>query len=544
MVKLLEIPEIICLICEQVQRSDLAKLLTVCRLFFECAVPLVWNSLPGSAPTILIKLLPEADTYFRKDINSTINLRPLNAQALERFNFYAPYVRHLVRYFQNKKSNIAWDRLLEIVDARPILPNLEVLKLSLGNTIQDPALYLSPYLSPNIVEISHVRNTHSFTEPKSLCGLVLTIAQMCPRIRSLNLNNAASHMYAFMKPTHATELARSLGQLRNLRVLGLGRVVLDPRVLKALGALPNLESLALYETPGIWGSEEVPKLTDLSLPHSSFPALQNIGINPRFRPEPAILTWGITPLVHNLTSVSAHIDTPLTQAQASGFIRAICRYSPLITALCIDCTQSPSYIALLSPEIIANLAKLPLQRLSLSGKDVYSGNLDMDKERLVPALSFPRMEYLRIGGYFFTLDDLGLFAKQMPRLQQLSAKIELDIDCSPADKPPLLPIVSSPSQLYLHLRIFRRTTTQCYTELGCGAPQEAEAIAVWLHTLWPNGVVCEAGRRQDGTEEVNLGYQINTALRRLREDDGYGNQVEATLRMHPCKHVLPWLGRF
>ncbi|CAE6492059.1 unnamed protein product, partial [Rhizoctonia solani] len=502
MAQVFEVPEVLCLICEQVQWSELVQLLTVSRLFFDCAVPLVWSSLPGSAPTILMKLLPDGGRYLNTSLSSTLvasqidNLNPLDIQALVRFNRYAPYVKQLVRYYQNKQSNVIWDRLLKLIDARPILPNLQVLKVSLGATIRDPVAYISAYLSPHIVEIAHVRDAYSFIEPQSLCNLVSCIAQKCPRIRSLRLTNAATHMYIVMKPAHTSELANSLSQLRNLRVFGLGRVVLDPKVLKALGALPYLESLTLNEAPGNWGPGEVPKPTGTSLSHNSFPALRHIGINARFRPEPAIRAWDVTALVGRLTSVSVRIDTPLTQVQANGFIRAVCHSSPFVTALCLDCTDSPSYVMLLSLDIIAHLAKLPLQRLWLSGKESYFTDTHRDKEQFV--VSFPRMEYLRIKGYYFTLKDLGSFAKHMPRLQQLSVRFEIDTSCPTIGQPSLLALAPSSSQLYLHFRIFRSVEGRRYmAALPRGNSQDVEAIAAWLYALWPNGVICETDRRPD-----------------------------------------------
>ncbi|CAE6430042.1 unnamed protein product [Rhizoctonia solani] len=131
MVRHLDIPEILCLICERAQRSDLARLLTTSSLFFDCAVPFVWKNLPKSASVILMNLLPNVDKYLNTNLNATLvadlcdNLQPLDAQFLVRFNLYAPHVKRLVRHYRNKQLNVVWDRLFKLVDARPIMPNLE-----------------------------------------------------------------------------------------------------------------------------------------------------------------------------------------------------------------------------------------------------------------------------------------------------------------------------------------------------------------------------------------------------------------------------------
>lgn len=59
MSRVFTVPEILRLICERLDKSDLARLLPVSRNFFATAMPLVWRTVSGSAP--LLGLLPNVD---------------------------------------------------------------------------------------------------------------------------------------------------------------------------------------------------------------------------------------------------------------------------------------------------------------------------------------------------------------------------------------------------------------------------------------------------------------------------------------------------
>ncbi|CAE6534401.1 unnamed protein product [Rhizoctonia solani] len=481
MMRPFEIPEILSLICEQARKFDLARLLTTSRLFFDCAVPVIWRSLPESAPMILMKLLPDADSYLKHNLDAALagSLQPLDVQSLVRFNFYAPYVKQIARHRRNKQSNIIWDRLLKLVDTRPILPKLEVLKISLSvpsrNEIPDPVSYLSAYLSPTLVEIDHVRNTFTSMEPEWLSYLVSVVVQHCPHLHTLKLSNATR--YTVLRPVHADELAKSLGRLRNLRVLGLGQATLAPKVLMALGALPNLESLTISETSGSWGLGETSKMTDDSLPHGSFPALQYLGINfvlEALGNERIAQIWDVTTLVQRLTFVSVCISGSATRTQIHGFVYAMCRSSPSITALSLDYSDSAGEVGLISPGMIDVLAQLPLRRLWLWGKVLHDSRPPWDGERF--ALAFPKMEDLRIRGHCFGFKDLTFMAKDMPQLQHFSAKIKMNKGWPSRDEVFSLAPRPSPSQMYL-LQMARPTPIY-ETEIHHGLPNDKiEAIA-------------------------------------------------------------------
>ncbi|CAE6512178.1 unnamed protein product [Rhizoctonia solani] len=545
-----EIPDILCLICEEALPSDLARLLSTSHLFFNCAVPVVWRSLPESAPMILTRLLPNADTYLERnldatlaEVQSTINRRSIT-RTIQPLGGgpYAPYVKQLARHRRNRQSNIIWDRLLRLVDRRPILPNLEVLKFSLGIpssfTVQDPASYLSAYLSPTLVEIDHARNTRLPVGPKSLSDFALSLAQQCPYIHTLKLSDVTR--FSIMDPVESALLADSLSRFHNLRILGLGPVALDPKVLTAISSLPSLEELILDEAPDIW---ELPGLeTNYSHLHGGFSTLRRLGISSRFR-LPATPTWGIVPLVQRLTSISVRVHSNVTQLELCAFVRDICQCSPLITSLSLDCTSSTNYVALLAPDLIETLGRLALQRLRLQGEQYYGSSSHWNIERF--ALAFPGLDYLRLYSYYFTFEDLTFIAKHMPKLQQLSMGVKIFTVWPSTEEVSLLAPAPSPSRLHFHLRIFDGSDGWDVKEVFDELPnQKSETIVAYLHALWPGGVICEAYHRPRKGGRPGYTDQINAALRKLRELDGHGNQAEAIPPKYIRKRAMPWLEGF
>ncbi|KAH7335979.1 hypothetical protein B0J17DRAFT_719644 [Rhizoctonia solani] len=546
MVQVLEIPELLRLICEQARRSDLARLLTTSRLFFNCAAPPVWKCLPESAPMILVRLLPDADTYLKNSFDVTVarSLQSLDTQSLARFNLYVPYIKQIARHARNRQSNVIWDRLLKLVGTHPVLPKLEVLKLSLSIPgyvgIRDPVSYISAYLCPSLVEIDHTRKTTTFMEPQDLSDFVSIIEQHCPHIRTLKLNNV-THVIRLIHNTD--QLANSLARLRNLRVLGLGSVALDPKVLIALSSLPNLESLFLTEAFDNWKSDRILKPAHVSLPYGSFPSLRHLGINPCFDPEAVTQIWSLNAVVQRLTSVSVYINTSFTLPQLRRFLQTICQSSPLITALSLDCADSLDVTSLF-PELVDTLAQLPLQCLWLSGKDHYHDSLCWDTEKF--ALAFPKMEHLRIRGYYFTFKDLMFIAKHMPQLQQLLMRVRLTTDWPSRDKILSLDLTPSPSPLYFHIQNASFTPSLGMAlEIRDGIPKEdVEVIAAGLHALWPKGVTCGDYRRPDKSGAPSYTEGINTALKRLREIDQFNDRKEVAPLKYTRKCVSPWFGRF
>ncbi|KAH7335989.1 hypothetical protein B0J17DRAFT_707861 [Rhizoctonia solani] len=492
--QIFNVPELIRLIFMQLRQPDLARLLATSHLFFNCAMPIVWRRLPGPAPRILLKLLPDGDKYLETLFDAAL-LKPLNIRSLARFNLYSPHVKILSQRGASTLRNVMWDRLFKLVDAFPILPNLEVLNTPvevLGQySVRTHVSHFSAFLSLTLAEVKILRGRYIALPStlQSVCDFVSNLAQQCPRIRSLKLfypdiRNAQDYILG-------CELANSLGQLRHLRFLNLYRMALEPEVLTALSSLPNLESLTLE---GAFGSTSKP--LEISLPDSGFPALQCLIIRPTCLLGPMTRAWSIPTLVQRLTYVAVCIMGEYNRVDVCDFARAICRYSPLVTSLLLTCDSGKSE-SCFSPELIDILAQLSLQHLHLVTNNDHNENVRWDSERF--ALSFPKMNYLRISGFCFTFEDITFVAAHMPLLRKLLIGVKMEADWPSRANLSLLALAPSPSQLHIDLQNIDTNSWPIHN----GLPTEkAEVIAACLHALWPKGVICEDNQR-NGADEIN-----------------------------------------
>ncbi|CAE6460787.1 unnamed protein product [Rhizoctonia solani] len=182
------------------------------------------------------------------------------------------------------------------------------------------------------------------------------------------------------------------------------------------------------------------------------------------------------------------------------------------------------------------LAQLPLRHLWLVGRDGHYDTPRWDSEQL--ALALPNLEYLRIRNYHFTFKDLVFIAKHMSRLQQLSLWVQLS-DWPSVDELFLLPLTPSPSYLRFNIHIFRDILDPVEIRFGL-SNNMLETIASGLHALWPKGLICETRRRPGEDSEALCTARINEALKRMRDADERGNEMEVMYQTYPRKHIQPW----
>lgn len=70
-----EVPELIGLICSDMEHSHLAKLLMVSRSIFYCVAPLIWKNVSGI--TRLLSLLPSLDLNEQQLLNLNVSCHVL-----------------------------------------------------------------------------------------------------------------------------------------------------------------------------------------------------------------------------------------------------------------------------------------------------------------------------------------------------------------------------------------------------------------------------------------------------------------------------------
>lgn len=304
---LVDVPDILCLIFELLDKCDLTRLLRVSRCFFACAAPLVWAQI--SDPEKLLRVLPiDVDNWDGVADEAWVhvsgldfglsgvaictfrceqNLKPLNDEHLERFRVYTPYITKLAQHIQRGGLQPAWDALRKLVPARPLLPNLRELIFSnqKGRTQKghsDPRATVSiiePFLCPTLVEIHSMGQFRcgEWFHPLQISQLSDMVARKCPNIQILEIysdygteKNWVTHM-----SLSSTNLLSSLLKLPNLRVLGISPEVLFPDALVLLGSLLKLESLSIYSP------DDRLAVIDFSgtlISSDSFPALRHLAV--------------------------------------------------------------------------------------------------------------------------------------------------------------------------------------------------------------------------------------------------------------------------
>ncbi|KAF8593326.1 hypothetical protein BDV93DRAFT_252509 [Ceratobasidium sp. AG-I] len=408
-----EVPELVELICDSVEKRSLPKLLTVSRLFFHCVVPLAWKEVSGVAKLLILLPSSDLDRYIS---SVPADVYPCDHDQLARFNLYAPFIHKLDSGAELDESIYAWALLLSKVPYRPLLPNLRTL------VIPPPGFhrytitfieYTDTLLCPTLSDIRIAWNPQTWIDVFEAGDLVTRMAATCPNLTKLKIFLGSSRHPDDSGPvsTHLTaSLFSHISQFQGLRALHSSSMVLSPGVLQLLGDLPHLESLGASVSIGDeTDTEEIP-IANLILPEHSFPALRHFEID--CMPSTDVFKlWQTPPLVRNLVSVRVKFDEDSTES-LNNMICIICRGSPRTTDLELDLGQGYD-IELLSATV-EHLQRLPLQRVRFRDARADCQSL---------ALALPNVEHLDMKGMRILFGDLTYIPKHMPKLQYLSVEL-------------------------------------------------------------------------------------------------------------------------
>lgn len=526
--RIFHIPEILQLICRLVERYDLVRLLTVSRLFFSCAAPLLWGRLSGARRLCIVAWPIVRSSKFNEMKISWANLqdlrdRPPDHKRISRFNLYAPYVKELAQYHVDGSWDRFWELLLRLVPVRPLLPNLRVFTLFAGTDPMQMSRILDSLVCPTLCEIRTPGCAWGSLHPVFSSHLVSRIAESCPNIHTLELYTETLYPRPLSgmnvpgyhsKPSLFASLGQEPSPLRNLRTFGAGPEVLSPDVVALLGNLPCLESLTVCfpnHTPEQMVPGDFPPLPN------SFPALQHVGIYSRSAP---LITrfWRKLPFVRRITSVYIKALPDLDDDDSeTNLICLICRSSPNITDLHLEFTSDSmlTTLDLLTPSVLHHLGQLPLERVRIL---TYSAELlsPHDAEQFAHALS--NVEYLDLQDCYLTLENLAWMAKHMPKLQFLiSHNLELPTPPTVSTDPISLPLTVSPSPSTLYLESFFTADKRFGSHEVTN--EYIKSLAETLFSLWPSGVHCEfadlaTGGYVTGSDLEHLKL-LNTTIKQL-----------------------------
>ncbi|KAF8598194.1 hypothetical protein BDV93DRAFT_609980 [Ceratobasidium sp. AG-I] len=418
--RIFEVPELVRFICKYSSISQRARLARVSRSFFNIAVPFVWERVNGVHR--ILKILPGATvsrraaepSYLRQ--NYTIFIPRIGDADLERFDCYAPFVKHLEIYPSSAKDYLlkGWQNLSALAMQRSILPNLLELRLTSVSapTTHDQCLWIRSFLSPSLSVIHVEPDLHDDPPPithMAAVSLLQHITSNSPNVQHLALFPPSSPSLETEKNGHAIlefwgpSFYGTLPSLQ-LRELICTTAIFTPEHFKVLNSMSALESLQVHnagDPVAFVRLTSPPSLRRFALHNANWQQFQKI--------------WDLE-LFSGLTLLEISFDDYSGQENytmwLTDLISLVCKASPVLTSLSIDFGGEEELridnIAPLQP-----LAALPLQTVVLKC-------VAMIEELVLSqmALAWPMVTKLKIPDLVFSLDELHYFAR-LPKLEHL-----------------------------------------------------------------------------------------------------------------------------
>ncbi|KAG9097761.1 hypothetical protein FRC06_007213 [Ceratobasidium sp. 370] len=431
---LLDIPEIVTLVCELAPLADCATLLRVSRLFFACAAPLVWKNIHGV--TKLFSVLDGASTHREDAGNRKYNIIIQLREDLDfsRFDYYAGLIRTF-EVFERRCDILFfndWPILHSHIAARakPLLPNLVELACREAPSEQshDTIInWVNLFLTPNLVEL-RVPNPNgdicamfTWLAPTLVSNMLHTVYTKCPSLKTLEVSpgtNQPDSPIEFDIPID-TRLHEHIARFDSLRTLVTSAAALEPGMLLALAQLPRLEALSVVSS-----HQHEPVIRFAPLPRHAFPALERLELR-RLSLNAIITLWYTTGLVENLTSVviaQPILDDWTPRNWAGELISHVCRQSPNLLDLYLDPYYYTSQVVYLCQAdlILLQALQIPLNSLTLCGTLIDRNVTNQDF-----ANAFPQLHVLRLPSWRLSWDSLRDLAARLPKLHTLSVSLDL-----------------------------------------------------------------------------------------------------------------------
>ncbi|QRV90004.1 F-box protein [Ceratobasidium sp. AG-Ba] len=196
--KLAQIPELVAIIFESLQKGDLLRLSTVSRLFFLATAPYIWESVGGARPLLQLlsgclgsegKFEPKGGEKYHGHFTF---YRPLSEADFTRFDLYAPYVKKIDLFSRQGDFVLVngWEMLINYVrSGHMLLPALTTLVLdpprSFGpHHLIHPYLWVSVLHSPSLKSILIGQHLGPIT-PTIGPSLLHLLAKSCPNLSNL-----------------------------------------------------------------------------------------------------------------------------------------------------------------------------------------------------------------------------------------------------------------------------------------------------------------------------------------------------------------------
>lgn len=243
---------------------------------------------------------------------------------------------------------------------------------------QEYARWVTIFSSPALLDVKLVywdTGERLGLGSSTVLGLLENLSLKCPSLRRLDFflreDNDGHEFETKSTPVSQQRLDMlasfrlQLSSFRDLCTLKSSILLLRLGILSALGELPHLETLSID------GNSREPRVLDLTLPSSSFPALRSLELwnlhwaNLRYISE-------FVPLLHRLTKLSMIYDdsgyhrwnVDVESDWQLNLMRSVARNAPLITDLTVYLGSTGAGLRV-SSSLLKTLQHLRLKRLSL-----------------------------------------------------------------------------------------------------------------------------------------------------------------------------------
>lgn len=315
--------------------------------------------------------------------------------------------------------------------ATTFAPNL--VKLAITTLKVDAEEYnrwITMFLSPTLLDLELVYYgdyDRLGLDSSSAPQILKVISAKCPKIRKLDIfpredvDNYEFEWDSKTKPTKAdmkrskmlASLRVQMSSFRDLRSLKSSVLMLKPDILTTLGELPSLETLSID------GDCREPRIVDLTLPDTAFPALRTLELlnfhtaNLRYMSE-------FSPLLRRLKKIVMVVgyDDNISHYGweddgeddwTSKLISSVAKNAPLLTDLAVDYSTLDCE-ACLSSDLLDSLRGLRLRRLDLQ-------NIEIECGWSCVAASLPNLQEIRTSD--LSCGQISQLAKRLPQLRLL-----------------------------------------------------------------------------------------------------------------------------
>ncbi|KAF8597227.1 hypothetical protein BDV93DRAFT_548027 [Ceratobasidium sp. AG-I] len=356
----LDIPELLLLICNSADDSTRACLARTCSILFQTVSPILWENITG-AHRIFV-LLPGSiidPTKPADPLGPPPNTYDPAHVDVVRFNVYAPLVKSLHVYevsnaTQRTATTYNWAFLESFARQQPLLPNLRhlVINQRRGASTQEKWIGilatrgLQAVCSPLIID-PRILPYPSIINLSMAATAMATLADRASDIKTLeiyplsttsNLEAAEPKSSSTSQPSPYRVFYNSLGHLTALRRLAMSALLFEPSVLAMVGNLPHLESIYVHMV-----SRSAPNFTKEALPTNSFRSLNHLELTHFQQAQlEVIFSWG--PFVERLRSLKVCTSDAryMTEEWARGvFVPRLRNCSPELTEfLCENSTRN------------------------------------------------------------------------------------------------------------------------------------------------------------------------------------------------------------